>query len=189
MTFDFENLRLPTTFEPGIVTKNIPNTIPVRKPKSGLEFIRIRPEDEWIFPTYLLDLKEGEDEKYMVIPELISEVLSTGRLKPVTIYTGITYPGQVLFLSDVPLPEPDGKDNGYNRSRRLAYELAKKKWIKIQANRPLGAYDITEAISALPEPVWPEEPKSMIEALEIAFKDKLIDSLGHPVLKRLRGEL
>jgi hypothetical protein len=189
MVFDFNKLKLPSTFEQGITTKKLVTTIPVRKPKSGLEFFRIRPELDWTFPAYLLDLKEGEEEKYMVIPELLEEVFSTGKLKPVKIYTGITFTGQVFFLSDIPLPDPDGKDNEYNRSRRLAYDLATTKWVKIQANMSLGAYDVIEAKSQLPEPVWPEEPTSMINALEIAFKDKLIDSYDHPVLKRLRGEL
>lgn len=189
MPFNFEDLRATLPFELGAVAKKLTTTIPVRKPKSGLEFFRVRPEDKWTFQTYLLDLKEGEEEKYLVIPELVTEVLSTGRLKLVTFYTLITYPGQVLLLSDIPLPEPDGKDNEYNRSRRLAYEHAKTKWVKIQANKALGAYEIIKAVGELPDPVWPEEPESIINALEIAFKDKLIDSQDHPVLKRLRGEL
>jgi hypothetical protein len=116
-------------------------------------------------------------------------VFSTGRLKPVTIYTGITFTGQVFFLSDIPLPDTDGKDNEYNRSRRVAYDLAETKWVKIQANKALGAYDIIEAVSKLPEPVWPEDPVTMEKALEIAFKNNYLDSNEHPVLKRLRGEL
>lgn len=78
------------------------------------------------FATFLVDLQEGEEEKYLVAPEFIDEVLSNGKLKPAMIYTGITYIGQILFLSDIPLPDSDGKDNEYNRSRRLAYEIAKR---------------------------------------------------------------
>jgi hypothetical protein len=189
MAFDFNSLRLPATFELGIVATKLVTTIPVRKPKSGYEFFRTRPEPEWIFPTFIFDLKEGEEEKYLVIPELMSEVASSGKLKPVIIYAGITFTGHVFFLSDIPLPDSDGKDNEYNRSRREAYEMAKKKWVKIQADKALGAYEIMEAVSQLPEPMWPEKPASMLEAIEIAFKNKVIDSYDHPVLKRLRGEL
>jgi hypothetical protein len=189
MSFDINSLRLPTTFEQGIITKKLVNTIPIRKPRPGLDFFRIRPEPEWTFQTFLLDLKEGEEEKYLVHPELVSEVIVTGKLKPVTIFTGITFTGQVLFLSDIPHPDIDGKDNGYNRSRRIAYEIAKFKWIKIQTNKALGSYDIMEAVSDFPEPVWPEDPATMNITLEIAFKHNLIESYDHPVLKRLRGEL
>jgi hypothetical protein len=189
MGFDFSKLKLPPTFDRGITTKKLVTTIPVRKPRSGLDFFRIRPEPEWTFQTYLLDLKEGEEEKYLVHPDLIPKLLLTGKLKPVTIYTGITFTGQVLFLSDIPLPDMDGKDNEYNRSRRVAYEIGKTKWIKIQANKPLGSYEIIEAVSELPEPVWPEDPATMDKALEIAFKNNFIETYDHPVLKRLRGEL
>jgi len=189
MEFDFNALRLPPTFEQGVTVKKLVTTVPIRKPKSGLEFFRIRPESEWVFRCFLLDLKEGEEEKYLINPAITPEVFSTGRLKPVTIYTGITFTGQVFFLSDIPLPDTDGKDNEYNRSRRVAYDLAETKWVKIQANKALGAYDIIEAVSKLPEPVWPEDPATMEKALEIAFKNNFIDSNEHPVLKRLRGEL
>lgn len=189
MDFDFNCLRLPTTFEQGIVAKKLITTIPLRKPRSGLDFFRIRPEPEWMFQTFLLDLKEGEEEKYLVIPELFSVAIESGRLKPVTIYAGLTFLGTVFFLSDIPNPDVDGKDNGYNQSRRIAYELAKTKWVNIKANKALGAYEIIEAQSQLPEPVWPDEPLTIIEALKITFKNHLIDASEHPVLKRLRGEL
>jgi hypothetical protein len=67
--------------------------------------------------------------------------------------------------------------------------MAKNKWVKIQTNRALGAYEIIEAVGQLPEPVWPKKPASMLEIIEIAFKNKVIDSYDHPVLKKLRGEL
>lgn len=188
MGFDFSKLKLPPTFEQGIITKKLVTTIPVRKPKSGIEFFRVRSESEWTFSTYLLDLKEGEEEKYLITPELIEEVISTGKLKPVTIHTWISLSG-IFCLSDIPLPDSDGKDNEYNRSRRLAYDMGKITWIKIQTNKALGSYDIIEAISEFPEPVWPEEPATMEKALEVGFKHNLIESYDHPVLKRLRGEL
>jgi hypothetical protein len=36
------------------------------------------------------------------------------------------------------------------------------------------------------EPVWPEEPFN--ELLRIAFRDRIISSPDHPVVKRLRGQ-
>jgi hypothetical protein len=37
----------------------------------------------------------------------------------------------------------------------------------------------------LPDPEWPEV--SFQEILKIAFKDKIIQSIDHPVIQRLRG--
>ncbi len=50
-----------------------------------------------------------------------------------------------------------------------------------------GPTAIRMATGELPGPEWPQE--SLGELLKIAFKGgKLIDSVDHPVLKRLRGE-
>jgi len=95
----------------------------------------------------------------------------------------------VFFLSDVTLPDTDGKHNSYNRSRMEHYERAKTDWVKIAANKDLGAYDIFIPKATLPEPEWPEKPASITDALEITFKDRYVDTEDHPVLKRIRGEL
>jgi hypothetical protein len=50
----------------------------------------------------------------------------------------------------------------------------------------LGAYEIFEAMGKLPEPEWPDLTFEQI--LEIAFRDRFISDLNHPVLRRLRGE-
>jgi hypothetical protein len=65
--------------------------------------------------------------------------------------------------------------------------MAKTKWMRLVANMSMGAYDLYEASDLLPEPEWPDLPFS--EILRIAFKDKYIDEMDHPVLKRLRGEI
>lgn len=186
MAFDFGSLKV-TDMAP-ILTKRVVTSIPIRKPRPGIEFFRIRPEPEWTFPTYLLDLGgKGEGEgKYLLTPDLYPEVIETKKLKLVTIYTGITYGSSDLFLSEIAEPV-NGEDNEYNRTRRSAYEMAKTQWVKLQTDE--GSYSTILAMSKLPEPVWPEEPENIVKAIEIAFKDKLIDSRDHPVLKKLRGEL
>ena len=61
------------------------------------------------------------------------------------------------------------------------------KWVRVSANMSLGAYEICEATGSLSAPQWPALPFS--EILRIAFKDRLhIDSIDHPMLKKLRGE-
>jgi hypothetical protein len=53
------------------------------------------------------------------------------------------------------------------------------------ANHSLGAYEMFEAASTIPDPEWPELPFQ--ELLRIGFRDRLIDRLDHAVVKRLRG--
>jgi len=52
----------------------------------------------------------------------------------------------------------------------------------------LGAYEMYVAENEkIPDPTWPE--LSFDEIIRIAFRDRLIDSPEHPVIKRLRGGL
>ena len=60
-----------------------------------------------------------------------------------------------------------------------------KQWIRLAANRTLGAYETYVATGDLPEPEWPE--KSFQDLLRVAFRDRYVDTLDHPVVKRLRG--
>jgi len=103
-----------------------------------------------------------------------------------TMHTCINRAG-VVFLWPVRLPSPDGRQLAWHHSAQVAAEMAMKRWIRVKANMSLGAYDIFEASCTIPEPEWPSDI-SFLKLLEIAFKGRLVDSLDHPVLKRLRGE-
>jgi hypothetical protein len=62
--------------------------------------------------------------------------------------------------------------------------MAMDRWLRVQANMSLGAYEITVAASPMAEPLWPNP--SFQELVRIAYRDRMI-SLDHPVVKRLRG--
>ena len=102
------------------------------------------------------------------------------------LFTAINRQGNV-FLWSVRLPGPDGKIDSWSKSAMEAANMAMNGWVRMASNIPLGAYDVWETTAPLPEPKWPDVPFK--ELLRIAFKDHYIDTLDHPVLKRLRGEL
>ena len=112
------------------------------------------------------------------MPELVGEFTSK------TLFTAINRQG-VVFLWPVRLPDPDGRQMEWHRSAREAAELAMKQWVRIKANRSLGAYEIFVAEGAMSEPVWPEATYQ--DLIRLAFRDRLISTLDHPVIKRLRG--
>jgi hypothetical protein len=85
------------------------------------------------------------------------------------------------------LPGPEGKPNEWNRSALEGANIAMKGWVRIRSNLNLQAYEIFEATGSLAEPEWPKIP--FCDLLKIAFKDRVIDSMDHLVLKRLRGEI
>jgi hypothetical protein len=86
----------------------------------------------------------------------------------------------------VKLPGPDGKVNSWHSSAAEAAELGMSSWVRMTANMSLGAYELFEATSNnLPDPVWPDFPFK--EILQIAFRDRVIDTPDHPLVKKLQG--
>jgi hypothetical protein len=81
---------------------------------------------------------------------------------------------------------PEDRKSDWPRSAREAAEKAMKHWLRVQANLNLGAYETTTSTYVTAEPVWPE--LSFEELVRIAYRDRMITSLDHPVVKRLRGQ-
>ena len=99
--------------------------------------------------------------------------------------TVITRQGTVI-LWPVRLPDADGgSTNGTNR-QRTPPKYAITRWVRIKANMAIRALRPNfRRQSTIPEPTWPD--LSFQELLRIAFRDRLVDRLDHPVIKRLRG--
>ncbi len=180
--FDPETLRIKQDFAALADVKPILATVPARKPNKQ-DYVRVHPSEDYQLTTALLELKE-ERETYLVAPDLRHELF--GELVPVTIFTAINRQG-VVFLWPCRLPDETGRSNSWHESALEAVERAKSTWTRVAADMSLGAYRIWEARGTLPEPEWPEQ--SLRDLLSIAFKGRYVDSLDHPVLKRLRGEV
>jgi hypothetical protein len=60
-----------------------------------------------------------------------------------------------------------------------------KDWIRVKANISLGAYEVSVAESTTAEPAW--EKLTFQELIQIAFRDRIITSIDHAVVRRLRG--
>ncbi len=180
--FDLKKLRLSQDFADGLEVKKLLLTVPVRRP-SPQEFIRVHPGEDWCLQTMILELKEKR-ETYLVDQDLWAEM--AGEIVPKVLYTVMTRSG-ILSLWPIRLPGEDGRLDEWNRSALEAAQMAKKNWIRVSANMGLGAYDVYQAKGDIPEPEWPET--TFTEILRVAFKDRFINSLNHPVLRGLRGEI
>jgi hypothetical protein len=179
--FDLAHLRLNQNFST-IGVKKLLLTVPVRKPNRQV-FIRVRPGEEWRLQTLVLDLKE-EGEIYLVSQSLWGELGL--ELKPKVLFTAIDRQG-VQFIWPVRPPQSDGRFDSWNRSALTAAEKAMTSWIRVVANTALGAYDVYEATAPMPDPEWRNEDFQTI--VRIAFRERYIDSLDHPVIRRLRGQV
>jgi hypothetical protein len=179
--FDPASLRIDRTAVPELGVKTLLLNVPVRRPKKQ-EYFRARPDADFRMAIAILELEE-ERETYAVTPSIAAELL--GEVSIVEIRVCITLAG-TLLLWPVPLPTSDGPENSWNKSKRAAAEHAEIKWIRMTSDRGAGAYKVIVAEAAHPDPVWPDT--SFGELLRIAFDNgRLIDTLDHPVIKRLRG--
>jgi hypothetical protein len=179
--FDIENLRLDQSFVSTAGVKKLLTIVPVRKPHRQ-ELVRVHPDEAYRVKAAVIELRDDR-EVYLVIGPVASQL--PGETTPVILYTTVTRQGVVLIWP-VRLPGDDGKINNWHLSAREAAERAMSDWLFVRADMALGAYTMHIATATIPEPVWPTE--SLKGLLKIAFRDRLIDTVDHPVLKRLRGE-
>lgn len=183
---NLEDCRIDPSWVSGISVKKQLTHIPIRRPKPS-QWFRVRPGEEWTFDAFLYRPEDDSEQPLLVMQRYQPELLQQNLCQPVRFYMLMIYGSNTLILSEVGLPDGEGKHNSWHESRMQHYEKAKERWIKISANRSLGSYELWLPEGNLAEPEWPDEPASMIKALELAFKDHVIDADDHPVLNRLRG--
>jgi hypothetical protein len=177
---DIEALRLSPGDATLAGTTEILSHVPVRKPNRH-EFVRVRPEPEFWFGTGVFEDKEERDT-FIVSPSMREALV--GEIKPVLLVQTMTRQG-VLLLWPLKLPIEGQRHNSWAETAREAAELAKTKWVRVVADMGLGGYRIYQAEGELSEPAWPDKP--LPEILQIAFRDRVVDSEDHPVVRRLRG--
>ena len=177
---EFERFRLSQDFKNLGGAKKLLTTVPVRKPNKQ-QFVRTKAETGFVIDVMLLEYGESKDT-YLIEPDIQAYV----EANPTRLILSVDRADNI-FIWPVKLPGEDGRQSNWHLSALEASELAKKKWIRVQANMSLGAYEIFEAQGELPEPNWPEEDFS--DLLRIAFKNNIIDSADHIILRQLAGEV
>jgi len=182
--FDLARLRLSQDFAANLGVRKMLMTVPVRKPAKEW-WVQTHPDATYRIETAVLELKEDR-EIYIVASELWSELATETTFSPRALITSITRQN-VIFLWPVRLPGSEGKSNPWNDSALEAALRAAGRWVRVEANMCLGAYEVRETMADIPAPQWPDV--SFQELVRVAFKGKMIDSADHPVLRKLRGEI
>jgi len=180
--FDPSRLRFDLNFQEHIGVKKLLTTVPVSRPNRQ-EFIRVNPDVAMRLTSAVLEVKE-DGELYLVSPEAYVDLAE--EVKIVTLFVYMNRSG-VLKIMPVTMPGPDGKTNPWHESLMEAALIGTDRWVRIQANMQLGAYECSVATAPLDEPEWPD--LEFKDILRIAFKDRRIDSSDHEVVRRLRGEV
>lgn len=183
--FDLDALRSKPLDE--IVVERVLLTVPVRKPGRN-EFFRVHSSPDYVVDSLVLETEDGLDRTvYWIAPSLWGELCATGDAVSVRLFTCISKRGGTVFLWPAKLPREEGAGRRWHVSGLEISEIAKRQWVKMKGDRDLGAYVPYVAGGNLGGPTWPD--KTYDELVKIAFKDRVIDSLDHDVLRRLRGAL
>ena len=180
--FDPAALGLSQDFAAADGLKRVLLSLPVRKP-ANTWFVRVHTDPAYRLETMVIELKD-DHEMYLVAPSLRSSLAAEPTFGVRALYTAVNRDG-VPFIWPVRLPSAEGKIDEWSRTAKEAAALAMKSWVRMAANTSRGTYDVTIATASVAEPAWPQE--SFKELLQIAFKDRYIDSIDHPVLRKLRG--
>ncbi len=149
-----------------------------------------KPEKEYFFRTHpdlehysgLVVLVNYEGEKYCVAEDLHDEL--EGESYVADIFLGVTRDG-APFLWPVPVPDADGKSNDWHRAARRVIREASRNWVRALGNKTSKGYVLVRPRIKYAEPKWPTEPLSAL--IEKAFESKVIDTVDHFVIRRLRG--
>lgn len=160
--------------------QRIVTRVPVKKPDKQI-FFRAHPTDK--VETYVIEDKENR-ETYYVLPEMRDQIVAQGLHRPVLLARVITRQA-VNMLWPLGL-SVDGRSNSWHETAHEARRIAEKNWIRIVPNMALGGYEIFKAVAPIDEPDWSK--MSFQQLLEVAFRDRIISSLDHPVLKNWLAE-
>jgi hypothetical protein len=178
--FNPANFRLSQTFEGGATSKD--STITVHKPEKHSWFT-VHPDQAYHCPALVLDLKQDR-ETYLIGKDLRDELAM--ELTPKLLVPCISRQGSI-FIWPVSLPTGDGPANSWTDRALEAVKEAMSGWIRLVANMDAKGYDIVRPRVQIDLPKWPS--LSLEEMLEKAFGHHLIESLDHPRIRALRGEV
>jgi hypothetical protein len=182
-----ESLRNVQNFGAGIGANRPLLNVPVRKPAKSA-WIRVHPDAAYHIEAVVLEDKE-EDEIFWVAPTILQTLTTDKFIAPFLVakalYIAITRQGTV-FVWGIRLPGSDGKTDDWSLSAHEAAERAVQVWVRVTANLELGSYEVAEMLRPAPDPVWPKNPPH--ELLRIAFRGRVVETLDHPKLRKLRGE-
>ena len=179
--FSPESLNLGQDFDEMSSAKKELLTLRVRKPGKR-EFFRVHPDAAYRKNILLIDDKEG-GETYYVVGHLRAQI--PDECDPYTLYACVSRQQDDPFLWPVRIPKQDDRHNEWWASAREGAELGIKKWVRITASMAQGYYTVRTSEDES-KPNWPTQ--SYEDLLRIAFKGgRVIDTLGHPYIRRLNG--
>ncbi len=159
-------------------------TIPVQKPDREW-FIRTHPDPDYWQVAGVLEIQKLKDVAgfWLVDPSVAAEAQHHAGYRPRLLVTSVNQFGET-FLWPMLVSGAHGRElDSWNRSARLIAEAAKDKWVKVVSKN--GMYDKQVAQDDQGEPKFVDRPFD--EILNMAFGDRIIDTVDHAALLALMG--
>ncbi|WP_050025371.1 hypothetical protein [Verrucomicrobium sp. BvORR034] len=177
---DLTAFRLEATISDG-VAKKVLTVLPIRKPAKD-SFVRTHLDPQCWMVFGLIELQETS-RIYLVDPKIVPALQERGEATFFRAHLVLTVDRKGNpFLWPLKF---SAQDNIWHISARGAAEKAREKWVRVTSNRAAGCYDAAVAENQDAEPLWPDMEYK--ELLRLAFGNRTINSLEHPVLLELRG--
>jgi hypothetical protein len=180
--FDINNYRVTQKYGEGLSSKKLITTVGVHKPNKG-RFFRTSSDPENTMDVWLFEDK-AETTFHLVNPE-VAMVLG-GLVRAMTLYLAVDR-ANTPFLIPIPLPSENGARNPWHQSLVSAVQAAEIDWVRIEADKSAGIYQVFVALGELPEPVWPD--KAIADLIAIAFSGRMINDMDHPKVQAALGRV
>lgn len=177
---DLAALALPQNFAAMAPVKQAVMAVPIRKPGKQVWF---SPHPDSAVRVCVAVLEDEMDREVYVVASPLHDQLEGEWVAKVLVPCVTTQGGPLLW--PIRLPDRDGKLDPWNTSALAIADQFAGRWLRLKSNRALGHYDAIAPVSVIPAPEWPTD---MAEITRLALKGRVIDSLDHPMLKKLRGE-
>jgi hypothetical protein len=182
--FDPARLRLPLASTFGVREILIQASARVGKP-NGKDFTRVNPDPTHQLCTLMIVAPGQRKDLYLIHPDIVPDL--AGDAQPYMLFEAMggervpyVWACRWAALGD------DGASTWHTTALEAA-NLAMTDWVRVISDMANSAYYTQKPEDKFPEPVWPKRP--FAELLEMAFRRNYIDSLHHPVAKKLRGAL
>lgn len=153
--------------------------IPVRKP-SKKQFVHAHPSADYRADGMPTIEDEGTGEIYLLSAGLDLPADIENKVDSLNLATAITADGSIFLW------HYKESTNSWSQSARIAIREASKRWMRVIPDKSSNGYLLESPMVSPAEPVWP--PLTFTEILETAFGSRFIESLNHPLIKKLRGD-
>ena len=171
-------------------TKTIKRTLKIalRRPNPR-RFIRVHPDLKRRVAVFKdpNDEDEFENAEYVCTGAVAEELETDCRYALLRVYLNKTGSLGLWLCYE---PQLDMKRTDVWAITRLACaEVAESKWVRIHRSEDGQGYGYTEPELQIPDPDWERvlQGRQMPELIHLACRDRVIDSLDHPVLKDFFG--